>query len=87
VPERRCSSQWPHRKSPATNRLWRDRTARVDAGHRDEIRSLARQVDRRAVLNHPHIVAIYGLEESDGVTTLVMERVEGEDRRSASLAA
>ena len=46
MPKRRCSSQWPHRKSPASNRLWRDRNARVDAGHRDEIRSLARQVDQ-----------------------------------------
>src|SRR4029077_10272696 len=32
-----------------------------------------------ASLNHPHIAAIYGLEESGGVTALVMELVEGED--------
>ena len=32
-----------------------------------------------ASLNHPHIGAIYGLEEADDVTALVMELVEGED--------
>ena len=32
-----------------------------------------------ASLNHPHIAAIYGLEEVGGVTALVMELVEGED--------
>ena len=30
-----------------------------------------------ATLNHPHIGAIYGLEESDGVTGLILELVEG----------
>ena len=28
-------------------------------------------------LNHPHIGAIYGIEESDGITALVLELVEG----------
>jgi Tol biopolymer transport system component len=31
-----------------------------------------------ATLNHPHIAAIYGLEESGGLTALVLELVEGE---------
>jgi serine/threonine protein kinase/Tol biopolymer transport system component len=31
-----------------------------------------------AALNHPHIGAIHGLEESDGVRALVLELVEGE---------
>jgi hypothetical protein len=31
-----------------------------------------------ATLNHPHTGAISGLEESDGVTALVLEPVEGE---------
>jgi eukaryotic-like serine/threonine-protein kinase len=32
-----------------------------------------------ASLNHPHIAAIYGLEERDDVSALVMELVEGHD--------
>ncbi len=31
-----------------------------------------------AALNHPHIAAIYGLEENDGMRFLVLELVEGE---------
>ena len=31
-----------------------------------------------ATLNHPHIGAIYGVEEVDGVRGLVLELVEGE---------
>jgi hypothetical protein len=30
-----------------------------------------------ATLNHPHIGAIYGLEEADGVRGLVLELVDG----------
>ena len=50
-------------------------------------RTFADDVDRRArfrreaellaTLNHPHIAAVYGLEEADGVTALVLELVEG----------
>ncbi|HSL22176.1 MAG TPA: serine/threonine-protein kinase [Vicinamibacterales bacterium] len=32
-----------------------------------------------ASLNHPHIASIYGLEQADGVTALVMELVEGDN--------
>jgi serine/threonine protein kinase len=38
-----------------------------------------REAEMLASLNHPSIAAIYGLEESAGVTALVMELVEGED--------
>ena len=38
-----------------------------------------REAEVLASLNHPHIAGIYGLEESDGATALVMELVEGED--------
>jgi serine/threonine protein kinase len=31
-----------------------------------------------AALNHPHIAAIYGVEESEGVRGLVLELVEGD---------
>jgi Tol biopolymer transport system component len=37
----------------------------------------AREARILAALNHPHIGAIYGLEESDAVTALVLELVEG----------
>ena len=38
-----------------------------------------REAKMLASLNHPNIAAIYGLEESGGITALVMELVEGED--------
>ena len=37
----------------------------------------AREAHLLATLNHPHIGAIYGLEETDGLTALVLELVEG----------
>src|SRR5713226_1267090 len=36
-----------------------------------------REAQVLASLNHPHIGAIYGLEESDGIRALVLELVEG----------
>ena len=38
-----------------------------------------------ASLNHPHIAAIYGLEDAGGVKALVMEHVEGDDLAQRSL--
>ena len=37
----------------------------------------AREARVLATLNHPHIGAIYGFEETDGVSALVLELVEG----------
>jgi len=37
-----------------------------------------REAQVLAALNHPHIGAIYGIEEMDGVRALVLELVEGE---------
>jgi len=37
-----------------------------------------REARMLATLNHPHIAAIYGVEEADGVRGLVLELVEGE---------
>ena len=37
----------------------------------------AREARLLATLNHPHIGAIYGLEESDGLSALVLELVDG----------
>ena len=43
----------------------------------DRLARLQREAEVLASLNHPHIAAIYGLEEADGVKALVMELVEG----------
>jgi eukaryotic-like serine/threonine-protein kinase len=45
----------------------------------DRLARFQREAKTLASLNHPHIAAIYGLEESGGVTALVMELVEGDD--------
>src|SRR6516225_7031164 len=36
-----------------------------------------REAETLAALNHPHVAQIYGLEQSGGITALVMELVEG----------
>src|SRR4029079_11428783 len=45
----------------------------------DRLARFQREAKTLASLNHPHIAGIYGLEESNGVTALVMELVEGDD--------
>jgi Tol biopolymer transport system component len=45
----------------------------------DRLARFSREAQVLASLNHPNIAAIYGIEESIGVTALVMELVEGED--------
>src|SRR5688572_29045601 len=42
------------------------------------VAALEREARVVAALNHPHIAAIHGLEESDGVRGLVLELVEGQ---------
>jgi serine/threonine protein kinase len=49
------------------------------AADRDRLVRFQREAEVLASLNHPHIAGIYGLEEHDGVSALVMELVEGED--------
>src|SRR5438874_1151790 len=49
------------------------------AADHDRLARFQREAEVLASLNHPHIAAIYGLEESGGMTALVMELVEGED--------
>jgi eukaryotic-like serine/threonine-protein kinase len=44
----------------------------------DRMARFKREAQVLASLNHPHIAAIYGFEESDGVRALAMELVEGQ---------
>ena len=61
--------------------LQRDVALKVlpDAGASSADRSarFKREAHALAALNHPHIAAIYGVAENQGVTALVLELVEG----------
>ncbi|HEX7253382.1 MAG TPA: protein kinase, partial [Thermoanaerobaculia bacterium] len=48
------------------------------ASDAERLARFRREAQVLAALNHPHIAAIYGLEESSGVEALVLELVEGE---------
>ena len=45
----------------------------------DRLARFTREAQTLASLDHPHIAAIYGLEDAGGVKALVMEFVEGDD--------
>src|SRR5687767_7447681 len=49
------------------------------AADQNRLARFQREAEVLASLNHPNIAGIYGLEESGGVSALVMELVEGED--------
>ncbi len=49
----------------------------VFASDPDRLARFEREAQLLASLNHPHIGAIYGLEESGGVRALILELVEG----------
>src|SRR6476660_5900495 len=49
------------------------------AADSDRLARFQREAEVLASLNHPNIAGIYGLEESGGMTALVMELVEGDD--------
>jgi Tol biopolymer transport system component len=49
----------------------------VFAGDAERVARFEREARTLALLNHPHIAHIYGLEESNGLRALVMELVEG----------
>jgi len=44
----------------------------------DRVARFQREAQLLAALNHPNIAAIYGLDETDGKTAIVLELVEGE---------
>jgi serine/threonine protein kinase len=50
----------------------------VFTADRDRLARFEREARVLATLNHPHIGAIYGLEDGDGTPALVLELVEGE---------
>ena len=52
------------------------------AQNAERLARFQREAEILASLNHPNIAAIYGVEKSGGVQALVMELVEGEDRRA-----
>ena len=64
------------------NRLGRDVALKVIpdvfAADPDRLARFRREAQLLASLNHPHIGAIYGLEDAGGVNALVLELVEGE---------
>ncbi len=63
-------------------KLQRDVALKVlpaNSGDPDRLSRFEREARTLAALNHPHIAAIYGLEDSTGTPVLVMELVEGED--------
>src|SRR5436190_2008297 len=46
--------------------------------NRERLARFEREARVLASLNHPHIAAIYGVEDLDGVPALILELVEGE---------
>src|SRR5438132_13700372 len=48
------------------------------ASDADRLSRFQREAELLATLNHPHIAAIYGLEDSGGVAAIVLELVDGE---------
>jgi eukaryotic-like serine/threonine-protein kinase len=71
--------------------VWRARDTKLDrdvaikvlpeafAHDADRLARFTREAKTLAALNHPNIAHIHGLEESGGITALVMELVEGDD--------
>ena len=49
------------------------------AADAERLARFEREAKLLAGLNHPNIAAIYGVEEADGATYLVLELVDGED--------
>ena len=68
------------RFDPRRPRTWRSRSCPPHlTSDPERLARFEREARLVASLNHPHIGAIYGVDESDGRRALVMELVEGED--------
>ena len=48
------------------------------SAHSDRLARFEREAKTLAALNHPHIVTIYSIEESEGIRFLTMELIEGD---------
>jgi serine/threonine protein kinase len=57
------------------------------AKDRDRVARFTREAQLLASLNHPHIGAIYGFEDTDGIQFLVLELISGVSSRGGSLMA
>ena len=53
----------------------------IFTGDPERLARFEREAQMLAALNHPHIAAIYGVEEARGVRALILELVEGETLR------
>src|SRR5215217_5446634 len=49
------------------------------AADHERLARFQREAEVLASLNHPNIAGIYGIEESGGISALVMELVDGDD--------
>src|SRR4051794_13807191 len=55
------------------------------AADRDRLARFRREAEALASLNHPNIVAVFDIDDYDGVTCLISELVDGETLRGASV--
>ena len=82
-PRRSAKAAWGRSSARRDTKLDRDVAIKIlpeaFAHDADRLARFQREAKTLASLNHPNIAGIYGLEESGGVTALVMELVEGDD--------
>ena len=75
--------EWAKVYRASDTKLKRDVAIKVlpaaPAADPDRLARFQREAEVLASLNHPNIAAIYGLEQTNSLTALVMELVEGED--------